>query len=208
MSYTPNADGFYEIPLIDLGNRLQNNFGLRVREHSAFGGNSGGHAPNSYHNYDEAIDITDWRDDDIDGVSWQQRTKNLRNLLSGVGDELLGPGDAGHDEHIHLAGKGGVFRLNQSQYNHLFGGNAGGNRATFTNLDTPGSAEEPGSLETDVSKGDEVASRSEAVERAKNYQNMSKAELNAEYDKLRAGDDINLAVEEGMKMHNAYFKKP
>jgi len=73
---------------------------------------------------------------------------------------------------------------------------------------TPGSAEEPGSLETDVTKGDEVASRSEAVERAKNYQNMSKAELNAEYDTLRGGDDINLAVEEGMKMHRAYFNKP
>ena len=50
--------------------------------------------------------------------------------------------------------------------------------------------------------------RAEAKERALNYKEMSKAELNAEYDKLRGGNDINKAVDEGMRMHRAYFNKP
>ena len=42
--------------LIQLGRLLQS-LGVRVSEHSAFGGNSGGHAPNSWHNRDGAIDL-------------------------------------------------------------------------------------------------------------------------------------------------------
>ena len=51
MTYKLGEDGFYSVPLVDFGNRLQDNFGLRVREHSAFGGVSPVHAPNSYHKY-------------------------------------------------------------------------------------------------------------------------------------------------------------
>ena len=80
MSYTIQADGTYHIPIVALGNRLQDNFGLRVREHSAFGGVGGGHAPNSYHKYDEALDVTDWRADNIDGVDWKTRTGNLQTF--------------------------------------------------------------------------------------------------------------------------------
>jgi len=47
----------------------------------------------------------------------------------------------------------------------------------------------------------------EAVERAKAYKDMSKAEMNAAYDELRKSDPAK-AREEGMKMHKAFFKKP
>ena len=47
---------------------------------------------------------------------------------------------------------------------------------------------------------------SEAVERAKAYKDMSKAELDTAYDAMRS--DPNKAAVEGMKMHKAYFKKP
>ena len=47
----------------------------------------------------------------------------------------------------------------------------------------------------------------EAVERAKAYQDMSKAEMNAAYDEMRKSDPAK-ARTEGMKMHKAFFKKP
>ena len=50
-----------------------------------------------------------------------------------------------------------------------------------------------------------TVAHSEAKERAQEYSKMSKAELNAAYDKLRS--DPAKASIEGMKMHKAYFKK-
>ena len=47
----------------------------------------------------------------------------------------------------------------------------------------------------------------EAKTRAQEYSKMSKAEMNAAYDKLRAEDPAK-ARTEGMKMHKAFFKKP
>ena len=133
MAYQPGADGRYAVPLVDFGNRLQNRFGLRVREHPQFGGVSPVHSPNSYHHYGEAIDITDYRPDVIDGVSWQQRTANLRDRLRGAGPEVIGPGDMeGHDTHLHLAAKGGVLSLSPEQYRYFYGDQAGGRKATFT----------------------------------------------------------------------------
>ena len=49
--------------------------------------------------------------------------------------------------------------------------------------------------------------RPQAKERAKSYANMTKSQLNAEYDKLRSGGDMYKAQDEGMKMHKAYFNK-
>ena len=46
----------------------------------------------------------------------------------------------------------------------------------------------------------------EAVERAKAYQEMSKAEMNAAYDEMRKSDPAK-ARTEGMKMHKAFFNK-
>ena len=129
--YTAGKDGRYSIPLVDFGNRLQNNFGLTVVEHPEFGGVSNVHAPNSYHKYGEAIDIQDWRADEIDGVDWRTRTGNLRNMLRGAGPEVLGPGDKGHPSHVHLAATGGNLSLDENQYNYFFGGNSGGKNALF-----------------------------------------------------------------------------
>ena len=49
-------------------------------------------------------------------------------------------------------------------------------------------------------------SQVEAKTRAQEYSKMSKADMNAAYDKLRAEDPAKAATE-GMKMHKAYFKK-
>ena len=48
--------------------------------------------------------------------------------------------------------------------------------------------------------------RTAAVERAKNYKEMSKSQLDTEYDSLRKSDPVK-AADEGMKMHRAYFNK-
>ena len=49
-------------------------------------------------------------------------------------------------------------------------------------------------------------SQIEAKERAVNYKEMSKAQLDSAYDKMRSSD-ANKAAVEGMKMHKAYFGK-
>jgi hypothetical protein len=193
MAYTIQDDGRYHIPIVALGNRLQDNFGLTVREHSAFGGNSGGHAENSHHKYDEALDITDWRSDVIDGVSWKERTKNLTNLLQGSGHEILGPGTAGHDTHLHIGNHGGIFKLDQNQYDYLFGGNSGGKNSTFL-------------MNADPSTPSPIADQTVAPA-STDYSQMSGAQMNAQYDKLRMAGDIFKAEDEGMKMHKAHFKK-
>jgi hypothetical protein len=50
------------------------------------------------------------------------------------------------------------------------------------------------------------AKATEAVERAKAYKEMSKAEMNAAYDEMRKSDPAK-ARTEGMKMHKAFFNK-
>ena len=137
MAFERQSDGLYHVPIIDLGTRLRDNFGLTIREHDHFDPVDDVHSPNSYHYYGEAIDVQDWRDDVIDGVSWKDRTSNLRDLMRGAGAEVLGPGDKGHDSHLHLAAKGGIFKLNQQQYDTLFGGNSGGTKATFSSFSSP-----------------------------------------------------------------------
>ena len=197
MAFERQSDGFYHVPIVALGERLRDNFGLTIKEHSHFDTVDKVHAPNSYHYYDEALDVQDWRDDNIKGVGWKDRTKNLESLLQGSGAEIIGPGSGvtGHDSHLHLAAKDGVFKLNQNQYDTLFGGGAGGTSATFASFTPPETPQAP----TD--------SQVEAKTRAQEYSKMSKAEMNAAYDKLRASDPAKAAAE-GMKMHKAYFKKP
>ena len=211
-SFTKGEDGLYRVPIIALGERLRDNFGLTIREHSHFDPVDPVHSPNSYHYYDEAIDVQDWRSDDINGVDWRTRTGNLETLLRGSGAEVIGPnsGISGHDSHLHLAAKDGIFTLNDHQYQTLFGGNAGGKLATFPGVssriesgdNTPANSGTPSSSES----GDTIASRSSAKERATNYSKMSAADINAEYDRIRS-DDPNKAATEGMMMHKAYFGK-
>ena len=197
MAFERQSDGFYHVPIVALGERLRDNFGLTIKEHSHFDTVDKVHAPNSYHYYDEALDVQDWRDDNIKGVGWKDRTKNLESLLQGSGAEIIGPGSGvtGHDSHLHLAAKNGLFKLNQNQYDTLFGGGAGGTSATFASFTPPETPQAP----TD--------SQIQAKTRAQEYTKMSKAEMNAAYDKLRASDPAKAAAE-GMKMHKAFFKKP
>ena len=100
--------------IVDIGRGLER-YGLRVREHSAFGGvTPGAHSANGYHPHDEAIDVTDWRADngaEYEGgatLTWKERTRRLKDRARQLGGfhEVLGPGDAGHDEHLHLALRG------------------------------------------------------------------------------------------------------
>ena len=196
MAFELQDDGFYHVPIVALGERLRDNFGLTIKEHSHFDPVDPVHSKNSYHYYDEAIDVQDWRDDVIDGVGWQKRTSNLRDLLKGSGAEVIGPGDmSGHDSHLHLAAKGGMFKLNEQQYSHLFGGKAGGRSATFAPMTTT----------TAPTNTTPTTPQQEAVERTQNYANMTKAELDAAYDGMR--NDPAKARIEGMKMHKAFFNK-
>lgn len=98
--------------IVDIGRGLQR-FGLRVGQHPEFGP-VGRHAPNSYHKYGEAIDVTDWRADDgpeYEGgpaLNWRERTRRLKERARQLGgfNEVLGPGDPKHDTHLHLALRG------------------------------------------------------------------------------------------------------
>ena len=211
MSFTRSDDGFYHIPIIALGERLRDNFGLTIKEHSHFDTVDDVHAPNSYHDYDEALDIQDWRDDVIDGVGWRERTGNLERLLAGSGAEIFGPnsGVAGHDTHLHIAAKSGMFKLNQQQYDTLFGGEAGGRNATFASFKSPATPQKPdGTIVTPpAERSDEpIQAHVDAKTKAKAYKDMNKIEMNAAYDALRASDPAKAAIE-GKKMHRAFFGK-
>ena len=211
MNYVVQDDGRYHIPIVALGERLRDNFGLTIREHEHFDPVDNVHSPNSYHYYGEAIDVQDWRDDNINGVDWRTRTGNLENLLKGSGAEVFGPnsGLAGHDTHLHLAADNGIFKLDENQYNYLFGGNAGGKQSTFNGGGTIASAPEvsspkPQAEAKERAQGHMIKSLSERE--PTDYSKMGKAEMNAAYDKMRTSDPAKARVE-GMKMHKAFFGK-
>ena len=198
MDYIVQDDGRYHIPIVALGERLRDNFGLTIREHEHFDPVDNVHSPNSHHYAGQAIDVQDWRDDSIKGVDWRTRTGNLENLLQGSGAEVFGPnsGVSGHDTHLHLAADNGIFKLDENQYNYIFGGNAGGKQSTFKGGGTIASAPAVSSPKPQV----------EAKERAQEYSKMSKADMNSAYDKLRKEDPAKARIE-GMKMHIAFFGK-
>jgi len=107
-----------ERSIVDVGKFLQSK-GLKIGEHPAFGGVGGGHAKGSFHYQPggAAIDVTDWRPDVAPAfpggkpISWKQRTGELswRAKQLGLFKEALGPGDKGHDTHVHLALPGKAF---------------------------------------------------------------------------------------------------
>jgi hypothetical protein len=102
-----------ERTIVDIGKYLQKH-GLNIGEHPAFGGVGGGHSPTGYHPVGQAIDVRDWRPDlapAYEGgkaLPWKQRTGELswRAKQLGLFNEALGPGDRGHDTHVHLALEG------------------------------------------------------------------------------------------------------
>lgn len=100
-------EGGPRMSIVDVGRALQK-AGFTVKEHPAFGGvTPGAHSPTGYHPIGQAIDVTDWRPG-----NWRGRTKKLKQVMQGAGfAEVFGPGDKGHDTHLHLAvGSGGVSR--------------------------------------------------------------------------------------------------
>lgn len=102
-----------ERTIVDVGKFLQK-YGLNVGEHAAFGGVGKGHSPTGYHPVGMAIDVRDWRPDMAPAYSggkpkhWKERTGELsyRAKKLGLFNETLGPGDKGHDTHVHLALEG------------------------------------------------------------------------------------------------------
>jgi hypothetical protein len=102
--------------IVDVGKFLQK-YGLNVGENPAFGGVGGGHSPTGYHPTGEAIDVRDWRPDVAPAyaggkpIHWKQRTGEMswRAKQLGLFNEALGPGDKGHDTHVHLALQGQKF---------------------------------------------------------------------------------------------------
>ncbi len=99
--------------IVDVGKFLQK-YGLNIGENPAFGGVGGGHSPTGYHPVGLAIDVRDWRPDMAPAYEggekkhWKQRTGELswRAKQLGIFNEALGPGDKGHDTHVHLALEG------------------------------------------------------------------------------------------------------
>ena len=176
-------DGRYHIPIVALGERLRDNFGLTIKEHEHFDPVDNVHSDNSYHYHGQAIDVQDWRDDSINGVDWRTRTGNLENLLQGSGAEVFGPnsGVAGHDTHLHLAADNGIFKLDENQYNYIFGGNAGGKQSTFKGGGTIASAPAVSSPKPQVeakerAQGHIIKSLSE--KEPTDYSKMNKADMN------------------------------
>lgn len=102
-----------ERTIVDIGKYLQK-YGLNIGENPAFGGVSGVHSPKGYHPVGLAIDVRDRRPDLAPAyqggkpIPWQQRTSELswRAKQLGLFNEVLGPGDKGHDTHVHLALEG------------------------------------------------------------------------------------------------------
>ena len=102
-----------ERSIVDVGKYLQKH-GLNIGEHPAFGGVGAGHSPTGYHPIGAAIDVRDWRPDVAPAyeggkpIPWKQRTGELawRGKQLGLFNEVLGPGDKGHDTHVHLALQG------------------------------------------------------------------------------------------------------
>jgi len=110
-----------ERTILDVAKTLEG-YGLRAREHPGLPGGVGkGHSPTGYHPTGEAVDITDWRPDVAPAfpggkpIHWKQRTGELawRAKQLGIFAEALGPGDKGHDTHVHLALPGKKFVTDQ-----------------------------------------------------------------------------------------------
>jgi hypothetical protein len=143
--------------IVDVGKYLQQH-GLRVRENPAFGGVGGGHSPTGHHPKGLAIDVTDWRPDIAPAyeggkpIPWKQRTGELkwRAKQLGLFNEVLGPGDPGHDTHVHLALEGKKYLTDEQMEWLTTGRYKKGNElaSDMPTVSTPVSSENPGSANT------------------------------------------------------------
>ena len=99
LTYKDNADSY-----LNTGRALEA-AGFQVAEHSSFGGTAPVHAPNSYHKYDEAFDITHQTGEYNASI---EKTARLQKLISSLDlfVEVIGPlsNDPNHKTHLHLGG--------------------------------------------------------------------------------------------------------
>jgi hypothetical protein len=99
LTYEANKQAY-----INIGTAIQSS-GFRIGEHSAFDQTDPVHAGNSYHNYDEAFDITHQTGDYNTSIA---KTKQLKELIRSMNifKEVIGPGDGDpdHETHLHLGG--------------------------------------------------------------------------------------------------------
>ena len=81
------------------------NAGFQVREQKDFGGVDPVHSSNSYHNYNEAFDVTHQTGDYATSIA---KTRKLKEIVRSLGlfKEVIGPGDGdpNHETHLHLGG--------------------------------------------------------------------------------------------------------
>ena len=106
LTYTSNKAAY-----VETGEMFDDLRGFKVAEHSAFGGTAPVHAGNSYHNHDEAFDITHWDGTRSHSIAETKRLKEIVRSMN-LFEEVIGPGDyeAGlwkdrsHDTHLHLGG--------------------------------------------------------------------------------------------------------
>ena len=79
--------------------------GFRIGEQTDFDPVDGQHASDSYHNYNEAFDITHWKGTRIDSI---EKTRKLKTAVRSLNlfEEIIGPGDGdpNHETHLHVGG--------------------------------------------------------------------------------------------------------
>ena len=99
LTYEANKQAY-----INIGTAMQS-AGFQIGEHSAFDQVDPVHAGNSYHNYDEAFDVTHQTGDYNTSIA---KTKQLKELIRSMNifKEVIGPGDGdpNHATHLHLGG--------------------------------------------------------------------------------------------------------
>ena len=104
LTYEANRQAY-----LNIGNALVKG-GFKVSEQSAFDKVDPVHAPNSYHNYDEAFDITHQTGGESPEAKQASiaKTRQLKEVIRSMNifKEVIGPGDGdpAHTEHLHLGG--------------------------------------------------------------------------------------------------------
>ena len=132
ITYESNP-GLYQ----NFGRRIQA-MGFKVAEHIDFGGVAPGvHSPTGYHPVNEGFDITHQTGDYNTSIEYTRRFKEAMTQLGAL-NQVLGPGDSGHDTHTDL---GGIrFMPTEEQWrwveNYVFGGNQSQQQQP-NKLDTP-----------------------------------------------------------------------
>jgi hypothetical protein len=188
--------------IVDVGKYLQQH-GLRVRENPAFGGVGGGHSPTGYHPKGLAIDVTDWRPDIAPAyeggkpIPWKQRTGELkwRAKQLGLFNEVLGPGDPGHNTHVHLALEGKKYLTDEQMEWLTTGRYKKGNElvSDIPTVSTPVSSENPGSANTQATTAALFGSLLNAVQpKEKTFQQQMTESVLAEAFKPRTSSTAML----------------